>query len=382
MLPPHVVPSSLPALTDVSLAGQLGVPADLGSLRLHGARLSARELDGAGNITIGLGAALALHGRLRATRLDVDALLAASGATRTTPPDADSARTANPAGGPVIPDTPLPWAILRGKMVDLAASVTAMTFRQQVWHDVDLALRLADGRLQVDRLQLIPPSGGTLEMTLSADASKQEVPVSLVLHAPGVPLALLARYGALQGEARGLIDIEARLKAEGHSLHDLAASLDGQFAATMRDHGALSNAALIQLASTSLQALGIQVPGQGETEIRCLGLIGRFHAGVGRFRTIALDTTYLQLSGVGQADLGAETLALELRPMARVAGAAVSVPVVVEGPFRAVQSRLDASGLDKLGLLIDAWFGGDPPPQICSQAGLAPPAQERTEGAR
>jgi hypothetical protein len=91
---------------------------------------------------------------------------------------------------------------------------------------------------------------------------------------------------------------------------------------------------------------------------------------------------YLQLSGVGQADLGAETLALALRPMARVAGAAVSVPVVVEGPFRAVQSRLDASGLDKLGLLIDAWFGGDPPPQICSQAGLAPPAQERTEGAR
>jgi hypothetical protein len=33
---------------------------------------------------------------------------------------------------------------------------------------------------------------------------------------------------------------------------------------------------------------------------------------------------------------------------------------------------LDASGLDLLGLLIDAWFGGDQP-QTCSDAGLAPP---------
>jgi hypothetical protein len=197
-----------------------------------------------------------------------------------------------------------------------------------------------------------------------------------------VPLALLARYAALQGEARGFVDVKARLKAEGHSLHDLAASLDGPFAATMIGHGVLSNTALIQLASTPLQALGIQVPAQGETEIRCLGLVGTFHAGVGRFRTIALDTTYLQLSGAGQVDLGAETLALKLRPMARLAGAAVSVPVVVEGPFRTVQGRLDASGLDKLGLLIDAWFGGDPAPQTCSQAGLVPPAQARTEGAR
>jgi hypothetical protein len=36
-----------------------------------------------------------------------------------------------------------------------------------------------------------------------------------------------------------------------------------------------------------------------------------------------------------------------------------------------VQGRLDASGLDKLGLLIDAWFGGDQP-ETCSDAGLVP----------
>jgi len=40
--------------------------------------------------------------------------------------------------------------------------------------------------------------------------------------------------------------------------------------------------------------------------------------------------------------------------------------------LRAPRGRLDATGLDQLGLLIDAWFGGDHP-QTCSDAGLAPP---------
>lgn len=364
---PSALPS-LPALTDVSLKGRLDVPADLGSVRLRGTRLSARELDVAGDATIGLGPAMALDGRLRATRLDLDALLAAApGAARRTP--APGARIAGP-GGPVIPDTPLPWAVLRGKAVDLTASVAALTFRQQVWRDVDLALRLADGRLQLSRLRLALP-GGPTEMSLSADASKQDVPVSLALHAPGIPLALLARYAALPGDAAGVLRVETQLEARGRSLHDLAASLDGPFTATM-GHGSLSNAALVELASASLEALGIQVPARGETEIRCLGLVGSFSAGVGRFRTIALDTTYLQLSGAGQVDLGAETVSLKLHPLARLSGSSVSVPVVVEGPFRAIHGRLDASGLDKLGLLIDAWFGGDRP-RTCSDAGLAPP---------
>jgi uncharacterized protein involved in outer membrane biogenesis len=152
-----------------------------------------------------------------------------------------------------------------------------------------------------------------MEMLLSADASKQDVPVSLTLHAPGIPLALLARYAALPGNAGGDLHIETQLKAKGHTAHDLAASLDGPFAATMT-HGSLSNATLIELASASLQALGIEVPAEGETAIRCFGIVGSFNSGVGRFRTIALDTTYLQLAGAGQVDLRAETVALKLHP--------------------------------------------------------------------
>jgi len=360
----QAVASGLPPLTDVSLVGRLVVPADLGSLALRSAKLSAHEGDLAGDATISLKPALALQGKLHSTRLDIDALLPAFG---TTTPAGSAA--AGQSRGPMISDASLPWSVLRGPAMDFTADVAAATFEGRVWPRAEVALQLKNGRLQVSQLQLALP-GGPLRMSLTIDASTDNAPVSLTLQAPGVPLALFAHYADLPGRVTGAMQLDAQLRAVGRSAHDLVSSIDGSFAATMTG-GSLTNAALIKLASAPLQALSITVPAQGETAIRCLGLVGSFSKGVGRFRTIAVNTSYLKLDGVGQVDLGAETVALKLQPMARLSGSSVSVPVLVEGPFRAVQGRLDASGLDKLGLQIDAWFGGDQP-RMCADAGLMP----------
>ena len=136
-------------------------------------------------------------------------------------------------------------------------------------------------------------------------------------------------------------------------------------------NGTLSNAALIALTSASLKALGIEVPPEGEARLVCLGLQGVFDKGVGSFSTIALQTTYLSLEGVGRMDLARETLTFKLYPMAQVNGSQVRVPVLVEGPFRAINGRLDAVGLQQLGLFVDALLGGDQP-RACADAGLIP----------
>jgi len=133
-----VLSRDLPAFTDGSLIGRLIIPADLGSLRLRGATLSAHELNVTGDVSIGLASPLALDGRLRATRLDMDALLAASRADWV----ASGARTPD-RGGPVIPNTTLPWAMLRGKTIHLTASVDALTFGRQIWRDINLTLHVA-----------------------------------------------------------------------------------------------------------------------------------------------------------------------------------------------------------------------------------------------
>lgn len=356
----------LPALTGVSVAGRLAIPADVGSFSLSGATLAAAEAKLAGDVVVGLGTARSVSGRLHGARLDLDALLPASEAVsgRAKPADAGSAAT-----GTVIPDVPLSWTSLRGPTIDVAATIDVLTLRRQAWQDASLALNLKGGKLVVGRMHAKLPDG-QLDGSLTADGSTGHGPVTLALHATGIPLALVEREAGLPGPADGSLKIAADLHATGKSLHALAASLDGPVTVTMVG-GRMSNAALTKLAGASLEALSIKVPAQGETAIRCLGLVGSFSKGIGRFDTIAVDTSYLQLSGNGQVDLGAETVALKLHPLARLAGSRVVVPVLVTGPFRDIKGGLDANGFDKMGLLIDAWFGGDRP-KTCLAAGLVP----------
>jgi len=357
---------ALPALTEVHFEGRLIVPGNAGSVSFKGAKLLTHAGDIAGDGTFGLGAGVALDARLRSTRLDMDAMLDAFGVSPAGSPAPGS------AAGPMIPDTPLPWAALRGPSIDVSGSIGAATLHGQVWQNASLALLLEDGRLQFSTKAAL--SGEPIELVVTADAASSPVPVNVALHAPAIPLAPVARYAGLPGRTAGTVRIDARLHGAGGSAHGLAASLDGPLSASVIG-GWLSNAALLKLTAGALDALGIRVPAQGETELRCFGLTGSFSNGVGRFRTIALDTTYLQLDGSGQVDLGQEAVALKLHPLAQISGSPVSVPVLVEGPFRAIRGRLDASGLDKLGLLIDSWFGGDHP-DTCLNAGLVPGVED------
>jgi hypothetical protein len=135
--------------------------------------------------------------------------------------------------------------------------------------------------------------------------------------------------------------------------------------------GQLSNSAFRKLTASSLEPLGLQVPPEGDTAIRCLGVAGTVKNGLAQFRTIALETTYLSVEGVGQVDLARETVAFQLQPLAKVSGTSVAVPVVVEGPFGSISGRLDAGGLEKLGFLFHAWAGGDKS-TACADAGLIP----------
>lgn len=353
----------LPALTGVEFQGHLAMPADAASVRFKDARLRSDEGDVAGEGTLGLGATRVVNARLHSGTLDMDAMLEAFGVKL--------ALRAAPAGiaGPVVPDAPLPWALLRGPTLDITGSIGAMTFLNEAWPAVELALRVKGGRMQVGSVRLALPAGPVV-MSMTADASANPVPVSLSVHAPGIPLALFARYAGLPGQVSGTARVEANLRGSGRTVRDLAASLDGPVLVAAVG-GRISNAALIRLASASLDALGIKVPAQGETALRCLGLAGSFGNGVARLRTIALETTYLSLQGAGEVDLGRETVSLRLSPLAQVGGSPVSVPVVVEGPFRAIAGRLDADAFDKLGLLFNGWFGGDRQ-TACADAGLVP----------
>ena len=355
-----VLGQRLPALTDVRFDGQLSIPAGPGPVQVKAVKLLTKQGDMEGDGTVGFDAAVILAGTWHADNLDLDAVLQAFGIDLALP-DAPSTKS-----GPMIPDTKLPWAALQGPTLDLTAAAGLLKFQDQLWHSVQFALKLKGGRLQVGPLKLALPAG-PFELSMTADGSAA---VNLSLQAPTVPLALIARYAGLPGPAAGTAQVKAQLNGAGQTVRAVAASLNGPFSIAAVN-GQFSNAALIKLTSAALEALGITVPAQGQTRLVCLGIAGAFAKGVATFRTIALETSYLSLDGVGQVDLARETVAFKLNPLAQVAGAPVSVPVVVEGPFRAIKGRLDATGLERLGFLVDALFGGDTS-SACAKAGLGP----------
>ena len=351
----------LPGLTGVQLSSRVVLPADASSISFSAARLSSNQGDLAGEGSLGLGGAPRVTARLQSGALDLGAMTTAFGLDPAPP------RLQHQPGGPSIPDTPLAWNVLRGPTLDVTASVGALTFMDETWRDVQLDLDLKNGLLERGALAVIS-EGSPVSVSVTADARQDAVPVTLAIDAPALPLALVARYAGLPGPVAGSARVHARLQARGASLHRLAASLNGSVSLASVG-GQISNAAFIQLTSASLSALGIKVPPQGATALHCLGVAAAFRNGLGRVTPIALETTYLSMDGEGEVDLQRETVSLALKPLATVSGSPVAVPVVVSGPFSNISGRLDATGLDKLGLLIDAWFGGDRS-TACADAGL------------
>lgn len=340
-----VLGAGLPALTGVRLEGQVSIP-PAGTVRLRKVKLETEQGDLAGDGSVDLDATPVITGQWRSGRLDLDAMLDAFGVDLSGSGPAAST-------GPVIPNTRLPWTALRGPTIDVTSAIGAMDFQGEVWRDVKATVSLKGGRLQASPVSVAMPGA-----RMQASVTLENGSASVALTAPAIPWALVARYAGVPGPVKGTVAVSAQMRATGQTMREMASTLTGPFSMTARN-GQLSNRALIGLTQPALEALGIAVPAQGETRLACFGLIGAFAGGVGTFKTIALETDYLSLDGAGQVDLGRETVALKVQPMAQVAGSAVSVPVVVQGPFRNVSGALAADGLDKLGFFIDGLFGGD-----------------------
>ena len=355
-----VLGDAVPALADVRFAGQVTLPAGAGPVRLRGVTLQSAQGDLAGDGSVD--ATPAITGTWRSDSIDMEAMLDAFGVDL-------SAASVSRNTGPVIPQTPLPWASLRGPTLDLSLAIGSMRFAGETWRDVRAAIALKGGRLEAGPVSVAMP-GARMQASLTVDAATAGTPVGFALSAPALPLELIARYFNVPGPMVGTAGIDAQWRARGATMRALASTLDGPFSIRAVG-GRFTNRALIDMTQAALNALGIAVPPQGETRLDCLGIAGVFARGVGTLRTIALQTTYLSLGGVGQVDLGRETVLLNLQPMAQVAGSSVSVPVVVQGPFRNVSGKLDAGGLQQLGFLLDGLFGGDTS-RVCEVAGLIP----------
>ncbi len=291
---------------------------------------------------------------LASRRLDVDGLRAVLAAQKSLPPGPPPPTALPPsAAGPAraIPDTELPLAALNRADADLRVVIAELRVEGMELRDFAAHVLLRNGKLVIDPAGL-QGAGGRIDMNASVDASVTEPPLALSMHGNGVAVKPLLAVFGLPDDAAANADVSVDLHGQGRTLRALAGGLDGHVALAMAD-GEIDNSLLTAVLGSALRAARLPAEfGQGKTSIHCLAL--RLDATHGRVAatTMLLDTTRLLLQGTGEVNLADEALALRLRPLLRVGGPGVVVPIRVGGTMMQPKAALDSAGM--LGSLMTA----------------------------
>jgi AsmA protein len=330
----------LPAIKTVVFQGTL-TDAD-GGLRhgaaLHGVSLTSSDGDLSGNATIGLAARPSVTAELKSNRLDLDAIQAAVDQIPAASPSPGDAQSPPPPskrrGDPLFSNQPIPFALLRSADADLKLDIADLHTGGTDYKAIDTHAVLSNGKLTVDPFAADVP-GGHLSGTLAVDAAQSAPPVHLVLHAPGLALRPILAATHQPAYATGNLEIYADLNGTGDTPHAIAASLNGSLGLAMAG-GTLDNRLMGNLLGKVMDSLNaLNLVGKGGTsDLRCFGMRMDANRGIGTIKALALSSSLLTMTGGGTVNLGTETLAMTLRPQARIAGTGVVIPLTVSGPIR------------------------------------------------
>jgi AsmA protein len=337
----------LPALTSVAFDGH--VSGTTKQLALSGFKLTTAQGDLADDLTLGLGDTRSLRGSVTATRIDVDALRAALAL----PPLPDAAPAGPPPVPPLpvhkrgdhwlIPDTPLPLDSLRATDADLTAKIGTLHEAGVDVRDLGFHLVLSDGRLVLDPFAAQLP-GGRMSGSLSLDASQPDPPVALHVHAPGIAMQTLLAALGVPPAVSGAMDIDADLKGAGRTPHAMAAVADGTIGLSMQG-GRVDNALLGGAFADLLRAANIGQKISGSSELRCFAFRAALSHGRATVQTLLVDSPELHIEGGGTINLADESLALDLRPLAKIGGNGIAIPVHVAGSLRDPKAQIDAGAV-------------------------------------
>jgi AsmA protein len=346
----------LPALKTVAFHGT--VTDANGGFRhgaaLHGVSLTSADGDLSGDIAIGLGARASLTAALKSNRIDLDAVQAAvdqmppaapSSGAPPVPPSSPGAAAPPPKQGAAPPppkrheermfsEEPIPFDLLRIADADLKLNIADLHTGGADYKAIDTHAVLSNGKLTVNPFAAELP-GGHLTGTLSADAAQPAPPVHVVLHAPGLAVKTILAATHEPAFATGNLEVHADLAGTGDSPHAIAASLDGSLGLAMAG-GSFDNRLLGSVLGKVLDSLNaLDLVGKGGTsEIKCFALRMDARHGAAAIKPFTLSSSLLTMTGMGTVNLGAETLAIALRPQARVAGTGLVIPIAVSGPIR------------------------------------------------
>lgn len=370
--------TSLPPIVSLNGSAQLADgPNGLGQgVTLTALNLTAPEGDLEGAIAADYGKQLRVDATLRSARLDLDGMTNAMRAAAPQPaaaepaqPPAAPASPAKPAEARLIPDLPLPVALLRS--FDGSAK---LAFASVKLGGAEYRALVATATLQNGVFSLAPSSvvvpGGQLLAAGNINAQGPVPHATFAMQAQNLALAPLLQALQIPVAARGLVQVFANLTADGATTRALAASVNGALGLATVD-GTIDGRALATLLAPALNAAG-ELPANllshaGNVPLYCLALRLNATQGHADVAAMVLDSSALLLQGTGSLDFGQERLALALTPELYLGEMDLTVPLTLGGSFlspkvgkvgKVVISQSAGNGAQGLNGLFQSIIGG------------------------
>ncbi|MBT8330105.1 MAG: AsmA family protein, partial [Desulfofustis sp.] len=205
----------------------------------------------------------------------------------------------------IFSDKPLAVGMLREYDVDLKIDATNTRISDGTDMNGTIAVSLDDGLLRVDPLDLSQTNGGSGIGYLKLDARSQEAVLDVAMDFDNF---VSPRFG-------GLFDLDLDLDGRGESVADMMASLNGHFAAALKD---------IELEKSFMSQFGagllsnLNPLDSDKTKLECAVVRFNIEDGIARFnKKIAAQTTEVTWLGGGKINLKTEDLDMGIAPKAR-----------------------------------------------------------------
>jgi AsmA family protein len=217
-----------------------------------------------------------------------------------------------PASAQLFPTARLQAERVRAMNADVRFRASAVEAGNVPLQGVDFRVRLEDGVLTLDPLELQMPQG-KVHGTVRIDARGATPDTHMDLRVTDIQLA------QFKGKAAGAVPpvsgtVQARLVAQGRgdSVHAFAAGANGN-ATFVLPHGEIS-AALAELTGVDLvNGIGLLLQKDRRSEIRCGVAQFGVDNGTMHAQTLLIDTKNVLITGDGEVRLGPEELALSIR---------------------------------------------------------------------
>ncbi len=339
--------------------------------------LNDNRFDSQGNAAFGA-AVPVVRATARFDRLDLNALVVPG-----RPAVGPGAPPAPAAAAPA--DTPVDLAglaSLNGRF-DLAAG--RLTFRQYQVANAKLDATLDSGLLRIQRLAG-QAWGGQIDASGSAEAKSRRIAVKL--NATGVNVNALLKDVAGKDLLEGTGRVTADVTTSGASLGALRSNLGGSAALLLRD-GAIKGVNLARSMRQAKAALTMKQDALSKakttekTDFSELSATAQIAGGVAESKDLDVKSPFLRIGGAGTFDIGRGRIDYTARaavigvPAGQDAGElaalrGVTVPVLLSGPFEAIDWKIQWSGVaaaaienklkDKLAEKLGAKLGGPAAP--------------------